>query len=169
MIENKRVSIAEFLVYGTDKIKLIETTPDDDKQESVTTPDNNKQESVTTPDDNKQESVTTPDNNKQEPVTTPDDSLQGIVDDNQETIGNLGNNYGDNMTNDEINENLDNQDLSVNTDGDKEQKPPKLPKYEIPEFYNYVWLIFCGALVVLIGAFWSVILLMIKKRRKEKN
>ena len=128
IIENKRVSISEILVYGTDKVKISEDVViNGNMLNGESNSDNNQDLSFDT-------------NNN----------------------GNLSNSYGDDMKD-------NNQEISANKDGDGKDKKPVLPKYEIPEFYNYVWLIFCGTLVVLIGAFWCVILLMIKKRRKEKN
>lgn len=53
----------------------------------------------------------------------------------------------------------------VKPDAENEEKPP-VPAIVIPEFYNYVWLIFCGGVLLIAGVVCAVIILANKKRFK---
>lgn len=41
----------------------------------------------------------------------------------------------------------------------------ELPKIIIPKIYNYVWIIFCGGILLLVGVVWVVIILAYKKKK----
>ena len=47
----------------------------------------------------------------------------------------------------------------------EEEKPP-VPAKVIPEFYNYIWLIICGSILLFAGAICAIIIIVNKKRMK---
>ena len=88
---------------------------------------------------------------------------------NQETIvGNLGENvFVDNS--DDIADNIDDMVIPDEKVPDTEKKDNKTPvnKIVIPEFYNYIWIIFCAAIILICGIFWLIAFLRLKRSKNK--
>lgn len=144
-IEKNLLYLAEIEVYGTNKdTAIVDQAPDNintvQKPEG-TVSDSDNSSNVTIPD--LQGTVGDSDNSSS--VTDPD--LQG-------TINNFDNlDYG--------------KDEIIKSEEEFDEKPP-VPVIVIPEFYNYVWIIICGGVLLISAAICGIILFVDKKRVKIK-
>ena len=77
-------------------------------------------------------------------------SSESETDDNKD--GQLSDGYGD----DEV----------TRPEDDKETNSGKIPEVVIPEFYNYIWLIVCGGILLIAGLVWAILFILLKKKRK---
>ena len=111
-IESNRISIADFMVYGTNDISFSGTVFEDEGGY---------------------------------------DFGEGAGD----NIGYSADDYGESMT--------------IDNSSDKASNKPKVPEYQIPGFYNYVWILICIGVLIPAGILWLVLLLLLKKRRNKKQ
>ncbi len=104
-----------------------------------------------------------------------DTSGEVIVDKNQNTIGNTGGFINLNHNNNNSNNNItggsagsDTQtDGTVGTDADTDSDAElKAPAIVIPEFYNYIWIIIVGGLLLITGGISLLIFALNKKKNK---
>lgn len=114
-IESKRVSIADFMVFGSSGLSLSGAIADDDTY-----------------------------------------GFSGVAESSGDTdIGYTSDDYGESMT--------------TGDTGSASAKKPNIPKHEIPGFYNYLWILVCAAVLLPAGILWLVMLLLSKRKHRNKK